>query len=56
MLDLVTELGCDVGQGYFIATPKPPQKLSFRGDAPAVGTDAGDGAIVERRLGELQSA
>jgi diguanylate cyclase (GGDEF)-like protein len=30
MLDLVAELGCDIGQGYAIGTPKPAEKLSLR--------------------------
>ena len=35
-LDLVSELGCDLGQGYFIARPKPAHELAF-GPSP-VGT------------------
>jgi EAL domain-containing protein (putative c-di-GMP-specific phosphodiesterase class I) len=29
-LDLLSELGCDLGQGYFIGRPKPAQELTFR--------------------------
>jgi diguanylate cyclase (GGDEF)-like protein len=39
-LDLVTELGCDMAQGYFIGTPKPANKLSFRQAAEANGHPA----------------
>ncbi len=28
-LDLVAELGCDLGQGYFIGKPKPAHELAF---------------------------
>jgi EAL domain-containing protein (putative c-di-GMP-specific phosphodiesterase class I) len=28
-LDLMSELGCDLGQGYFIARPKPAHELVF---------------------------
>jgi EAL domain-containing protein (putative c-di-GMP-specific phosphodiesterase class I) len=28
-LDLLSELGCDVAQGYFISRPMPAHKLSF---------------------------
>ena len=27
-LDLLTQLGCDVGQGYFIGVPEPPSELA----------------------------
>jgi EAL domain-containing protein (putative c-di-GMP-specific phosphodiesterase class I) len=33
-LELVSELGCDVGQGYFIGRPKPANELEF-GPSPA---------------------
>ena len=29
-LTLLAELGCDVGQGYFIGRPVPPAKLDLR--------------------------
>jgi predicted signal transduction protein with EAL and GGDEF domain len=29
-LDLLTRLGCDVAQGYFISRPKPANQLVFR--------------------------
>jgi len=29
-LDLLTQLGCDLAQGYFISTPKPANKLNLR--------------------------
>jgi diguanylate cyclase (GGDEF)-like protein len=38
-LDLLSDLGCDLGQGYFIGRPLPADRLSFRSDpadAPAV--------------------
>ena len=28
-LELVSELGCDLGQGYFIGKPKPANELEF---------------------------
>ena len=28
-LDLLAELGCDIGQGYFIDIPKPATAVSF---------------------------
>jgi EAL domain-containing protein (putative c-di-GMP-specific phosphodiesterase class I) len=28
-LDLLYELGCDIGQGYFISKPKPADHLAF---------------------------
>jgi diguanylate cyclase (GGDEF)-like protein len=34
-LDLVSGLGCDIAQGYFIATPKPAHKLALRASAQA---------------------
>ena len=33
-LELLSELGCDLGQGYFISRPKPADQLAFR-PAPA---------------------
>jgi EAL domain-containing protein (putative c-di-GMP-specific phosphodiesterase class I) len=37
-LELLTELGCDLAQGYFIARPKPAHQLRFQiqGDGDAV--------------------
>jgi EAL domain-containing protein (putative c-di-GMP-specific phosphodiesterase class I) len=29
-LELLSELGCDLGQGYFIGVPKPADHLAFR--------------------------
>ena len=29
-LDLLSELGCDLAQGYFISRPMPANKLSFQ--------------------------
>ena len=40
-LDLLCDLGCDLGQGYFIGRPVPADRLTFRterADAPAVVT------------------
>jgi EAL domain-containing protein (putative c-di-GMP-specific phosphodiesterase class I) len=34
MLDLLTELGCDLAQGFFIGKPKPADKLTFRAISP----------------------
>jgi diguanylate cyclase (GGDEF)-like protein len=33
-LDLLTELGCDLAQGYYISMPKPAPELAFRADVP----------------------
>jgi diguanylate cyclase (GGDEF)-like protein len=38
-LDLLSELGCDVAQGYFISRPMPANKLSFQ--QPALAAPAG---------------
>jgi diguanylate cyclase (GGDEF)-like protein len=38
-LDLLTDLGCDLGQGYFISRPTPADRITFmatRSDAPTV--------------------
>jgi EAL domain-containing protein (putative c-di-GMP-specific phosphodiesterase class I) len=43
-LDLLSDLGCDLGQGYFIGRPAPADRLSFRfdgADAPAVALSVG---------------
>jgi EAL domain-containing protein (putative c-di-GMP-specific phosphodiesterase class I) len=29
-LDLLSELGCDLAQGYFISRPTPASKISFQ--------------------------
>jgi len=34
-LDLLSELGCDVAQGYFISRPMPAHKLSFQQESLA---------------------
>jgi diguanylate cyclase len=31
-LDLLSDVGCDLAQGYFIGKPKPADKLTFRSD------------------------
>jgi diguanylate cyclase (GGDEF)-like protein len=33
-LELLTELGCDIAQGYFISRPKPAEELAFRAGFP----------------------
>ncbi len=38
-LDLLSELGCDVAQGYFISRPMPANKLSFQ--QPALSSPVG---------------
>jgi EAL domain-containing protein (putative c-di-GMP-specific phosphodiesterase class I) len=43
-LDLLSDLGCDLGQGYFIGRPVPADRLSFpsnRAHAPAVALTVG---------------
>lgn len=39
-LDLLSDLGCDLAQGYFIATPKPAHKLAFRPDLASAASTA----------------
>jgi diguanylate cyclase (GGDEF)-like protein len=39
-LDLVSDLGCDLAQGYFIGTPKPANELTFRSDLANAAADA----------------
>ena len=34
-LDLLSELGCDVAQGYYISRPMPAHKLSFQQESPS---------------------
>jgi EAL domain-containing protein (putative c-di-GMP-specific phosphodiesterase class I) len=29
-LELLSDLGCDLGQGYFISRPKPANQLAFK--------------------------
>lgn len=48
MLDLVSGLGCDVGQGFFIGAPKPADKFAFRPLAPAPRN-----ALAEPRVARL---
>jgi EAL domain-containing protein (putative c-di-GMP-specific phosphodiesterase class I) len=31
-LQVLSELGCDSAQGYFISMPKPAEELAFRSD------------------------
>jgi EAL domain-containing protein (putative c-di-GMP-specific phosphodiesterase class I) len=43
-LDLLSDLGCDLGQGYFIGRPSPADRLLFpsdRADVPAVALPVG---------------
>jgi len=35
-LELLTELGCDIAQGYCISRPKPAGELAFRLERPTV--------------------
>jgi EAL domain-containing protein (putative c-di-GMP-specific phosphodiesterase class I) len=35
-LSVLTDLGCDLAQGYFLATPKPPEALRFESAAAGV--------------------
>ncbi|MBV9839341.1 MAG: EAL domain-containing protein, partial [Solirubrobacterales bacterium] len=39
-LELLSELGCDLAQGYFIAPPKPAEKLAFRAAPRARSAEA----------------
>jgi diguanylate cyclase len=39
-LDLLSQLGCDRVQGYFISTPKPANQLNFRPNLPATAIAA----------------
>ncbi len=34
-LELLTDLGCDIAQGYFIGRPRPEDQLAFRADTAA---------------------
>ena len=35
-LDLLTELGCDIAQGYCISRPKPAGELAFRSELSSI--------------------
>jgi len=55
-LDLLSQLGCDVAQGYFISRPKPANEIVFRprmsGAHPqaALGRGSDPGSFgIERR-------
>ena len=37
-LELLAELGCDLGQGYLISIPKPADRLAVRMNTPAAAT------------------
>ena len=39
-LDLLTELGCDLAQGYHISRPMPANKLAFMSNVPAMSVAA----------------
>ena len=39
-LDLLSDLGCDLGQGFFIGRPVPADRLSFRYDGAGVRAEA----------------
>ncbi len=39
-LDLLSDLGCDLVQGYFIATPKPANRLAFHSDLASAAPSA----------------
>jgi EAL domain-containing protein (putative c-di-GMP-specific phosphodiesterase class I) len=55
-LDLLSELGCDVAQGYFISRPKPASEIVFRPQMSVVrpqaalgrGGDSGSFSIERR--------
>ena len=49
MLDLVAGLGCDIGQGYFISTPKPADKLAFRPPEASLRSSAATNGSSRRR-------
>jgi len=52
-LDLVSELGCDLGQGYFIGRPKPAHELAFGRsplDSPVALTASSDSDRRRRQL------
>jgi EAL domain-containing protein (putative c-di-GMP-specific phosphodiesterase class I) len=34
-LQLLSDLGCDLGQGYFISRPKPANQLAFKSLIPS---------------------
>jgi EAL domain-containing protein (putative c-di-GMP-specific phosphodiesterase class I) len=44
-LELLTSIGCDIGQGYFISRPKPAEDIAFQsGYGSDVETAAGSKA------------
>jgi diguanylate cyclase (GGDEF)-like protein len=47
-LELLTQLGCDIGQGYFIGLPEPPDALT-----PDPSTDAKQAATTHRQANAL---
>jgi diguanylate cyclase (GGDEF)-like protein len=52
-LDLMSELGCDLGQGYFIGRPKPAHELAFGRsplDSPVALTASSDSDRRRRQL------
>jgi EAL domain-containing protein (putative c-di-GMP-specific phosphodiesterase class I) len=52
-LDLVSELGCDLGQGYFIGRPKPAHELAFGPsplDTPVAAVASSNGERRPRQL------
>jgi predicted signal transduction protein with EAL and GGDEF domain len=52
-LDLISELGCDLGQGYFIGRPKPAHEVAFGPSAvstPGALVASSDGDSGRRQL------
>jgi len=44
-LELLTELGCDIAQGYFISKPRPAHELAFQTRAPGLPVTASSRAV-----------